>query len=138
MVFTQEQIDVVRAKVKSGTDFPREIQEFKDIGILRYEFLLESGICVYIGKNNFLLNAPTAYSTFDFLNLKISVNSSVDKLKHVLIIHQNGETNFQTFCVQAAQRGVNKWVSDLEKMTCTYYDLTGTIMLVEKIPELNN
>ncbi|WP_205245285.1 DUF1398 family protein [Clostridium fungisolvens] len=30
--------------------------------------------------------------------------------------------------------GIYKWVSDLDQMTCSYYDLEEQILIVEKIP----
>jgi uncharacterized protein YbcV (DUF1398 family) len=33
-----------------------------------------------------------------------------------------------------AQAGVYRWISDLEKMTCSYYDLQENVIIVEAIP----
>ena len=47
---------------------------------------------------------------------------------------QQGKTDYLTVCRQAAEAGVEKWIVDLEKMTCTYYDKAGNSLLVEIIP----
>jgi len=41
-----------------------------------------------------------------------------------------------TFCNEAAKAGVEKWIVDTQKMTCTYYDKLGNVMLEEKIPSV--
>lgn len=61
----------------------------------------------------------------------------VDKTKfqHYLKIHQQGETNYLTFCKHCAETGIEKWFVRLDKMTCAYYDKAGLEVLVEQIPQ---
>jgi uncharacterized protein YbcV (DUF1398 family) len=35
-------------------------------------------------------------------------------------MHQQGKTDFPTFCKHAAETGVEKWRVDISQMTCTY------------------
>ena len=48
--------------------------------------------------------------------------------------HQQGGTDYPTFCNDCAKSGVEKWIVDMKRMTCTYYDKKGNEMLVEQIP----
>ncbi|MGV8814606.1 MAG: DUF1398 family protein [Gelidibacter sp.] len=45
-----------------------------------------------------------------------------------------GQTDYPTFCQQAADASVEKWISDLMAMTVSYLDKKGNILLVEPIP----
>jgi uncharacterized protein YbcV (DUF1398 family) len=136
MKFTKEQIDSARAKVKTGADFPKEIKEFKRIGITKYEFFLKNGVCIYYADDDFSLETESEYAISGVNSLEISSKPSLKKFRIKLLEHQKGISNFQTFCKLAADLGVNKWISDLIKMTCTYYDSSGKKMHSEKIPEV--
>ncbi|PZP41283.1 MAG: phage envelope protein, partial [Pseudopedobacter saltans] len=58
-----------------------------------------------------------------------------EKFQNYLKLHQKGNTNYFTFCEHCAQTGIEKWVMDLGKMTCTYYDPRGNMVLQENIPQ---
>jgi uncharacterized protein YbcV (DUF1398 family) len=49
--------------------------------------------------------------------------------------HQKGETDYTTFCKHCAETGIEKWIVQLDKMTCTYYDQQGNEILEEQIPK---
>jgi hypothetical protein len=48
--------------------------------------------------------------------------------------HQQGQTDYSTFCNDCAKSGIDKWVICMDKMTCTYYDKAGNEILIEDIP----
>lgn len=129
-MFTLDQIKTAHAKVKSGADFPKYIQELKGLGLLVYDNYVSDGHTDYFGANDFKLLGVAKYSV-----LAIADRASVDELKNALRIHQQGQTDYPTFCRQAATAGVEKWTVRLLGMTCTYYDKSGNEMVVEKIPQ---
>ena len=57
-----------------------------------------------------------------------------EKFKAQLKVHQQGKTDYFTFCKDCAETGIEKWIVDLNKMTCVYYDKYGNEILVEEIP----
>lgn len=129
-MFTVEQLKAAHGKVKSGADFPRYIQEIKNLGLLHYEYYLRDGITIYYGANDYKVQStPTRES------IEIASESSAKALKHVINIHQQGQTDFPTFCQQAAEAGVEKWVVDAERLLCTYYDKQGHELVAEPIPQ---
>ena len=130
-MFTEEHIKTAHSKVKSGADFPSYILEIKTLGVTAYEHFVADGHIDYYGANDFVLSAEAKW-----VPLKISNLSSIEKLKQALIIHQQGQTNYPTFCMQAAEAGVDKWIVDTTKMSCTYYDKAKNQMVVEIITTL--
>lgn len=128
-MFTIEQIKTAHSKVKSGADFPSYIQEIKTLGVTAYEHFVSDGHIQYYGTNDFVLSAEAKWAP-----ITISDLSSTEKLKQALVIHQQGQTNYPTFCKQSAEAGVEKWIVDLTKMICTYYDKANHQMVVEIIP----
>ena len=129
-MFTEQQIKAAHSKVKSGADFPRYIQEIKKLGLIRYEYFLKNGVTIYYGQNDYKVQSAPTREPID-----ITSNSSATTLKNTITIHQQGKTDFPTFCQQAADAGVEKWIVDTERMLCTYYDLQGKELISEPIPQ---
>ncbi|HET9052747.1 MAG TPA: DUF1398 domain-containing protein [Cyclobacteriaceae bacterium] len=129
-MFTLDQIKAAHSKVKSGADFPAYIREIKQFGVGHYETFVTDGRTNYSGKNDFKVSAPPRYDA-----LAIASVSNADQFKTDLKAHQQGKSDFPTFCRQAASLGIEKWIVDLTKMTCTYFDLHGNEVLTEQIPQ---
>lgn len=130
-MFTLAQIEHAHDKVRSGSDFPGYIQEIKKLGATAFETWVSDSHTEYFGKGNFHIKSPPKYK-----DLPIAENSDKEKFATKLRIHQQGETDYLTFCRHCAVAGVEKWVVSLEQMTCTYYDRAGNTILVETIPSL--
>ncbi len=129
-MFTVEQIKAAHSKVKSGADFPAYIQDIKKMGVTYYETYVTDGHTDYFGANNFKTSAPAKYNP-----LTIAETSNTDQFKVDLKNHQQGKTDYPTFCSDCATSGIEKWAVCMDKMTCTYYDLANNELLVEAIPQ---
>lgn len=129
-MFTVEQIKQAHSKVRSGADFPQYIREIKLMGVTAYETWVKDSHTEYFGANGYQTASTPVYGT-------LAIAGTSDKLKfgHYLKIHQQGETDYLTFCRQCAETGVEKWFVSLDKMTCTYYDKAGNKVLEEQIPQ---
>ena len=68
-------------------------------------------------------------------SLEISPRLDFVQFQSDLKNHQNGNTDYLTFCQDCSKSGVAKWIMDLDAMMCTYYDREGNNVLVEKIPQ---
>ena len=128
-MFTIEQIHKAFGKVKSGSDFPQFVQDLKKLGVTHYDNFVSDGRTIYFGKDNFLLKGEAKYS-----KIEVSEIGSSENLKHAISIHQQGQTDYPTFCIQAAQSGVEKWTTHMIYMTVTYLDKSGIKLAVEPIP----
>jgi uncharacterized protein YbcV (DUF1398 family) len=129
-MFTVEQIEQAHQKVKSGADFPKYIQEIKQLGVTGFETWVQDSHTEYFGANSFQTQSNPQYE-----ELTIVEKSDNPKFVDYLKKHQRGETNYYTFCTHCAETGIEKWIVDLEKMTCTYFDKAGNEILVEQIPQ---
>lgn len=128
-MFTIHQIEEIHSKVKSGADFPNYIQDLIALGVTSYSIYVNDGHTNYYGKDNFQLVSDPKHPT-----LPIAEKGDIERLKHALSIHQQGQTNYMTFCKHSATAGVQKWTVNIKDMLCTYYDAKGEIMLVEHVP----
>ncbi|HRN54997.1 MAG TPA: DUF1398 family protein [Agriterribacter sp.] len=129
-MFTVEQIKKAHEKVKSGADFPKYIQEIKQLGVTAFETWVKDSHTEYFGDDNFQTSSTAMYA-----NLAVAGTSDKTKFEHCLRIHQQGATDYVTFCHHCAETGIEKWFVSLGKMTCTYYNKAGNEVLVEEIPQ---
>lgn len=128
-MFTVEQIKAAHSKVKSGADFPNYIQDIKQLGVTAFETWVVDSHTEYFGKDHYQTKSNPMYE-----NLVIADDSNKEKFSHYLKIHQQGKTNYLTFCNDCAATGIEKWFVCLGAMTCTYYDKRGNTILIEQIP----
>ena len=127
--FNFDQLKAAHAKVKSGADFPAYIQEISQLGVKSYTTYVSDGHTVFKGDNVFELQSDAKYAP-----QTISDNTNSEVFKEQLKTHQQGGSDYLTFIKQCAAAGVEKWVVNIEEMTCTYYDTAGQKMLTETIP----
>lgn len=128
-MFTLQAIKNVHSKVKSGAEFPKYIQELIALGVQKYDAFVADGHILYSGKENFELSSPPTNKKLMVANI-----SDKERFKHYLKNHQRGQTDYSTFCDNAAETGVEKWTVDMTKMTCVYYDKSNNMMVEEQIP----
>ncbi|HTN47633.1 MAG TPA: DUF1398 family protein [Flavipsychrobacter sp.] len=131
-MFTVEQIKQAHSKVKTGVEFPAYIEDIKELGVISYETYVADGHTDYFGTANYRTTNPAKYDT-----LPIAEKSDPEQFKAYLKAHQQGKTDYITFCNDCARTGVEKWKVCLEEMTCTYFDQAGNNLLTEKIPSIN-
>jgi len=129
MSFTIEDIKSAHAKVKSGADFPAYIQDLIKLGVAAYETFVHDGHALYFGKDDY-----TARSEAKYAELTVAEASNNEQFITDLRLHQSGGTDYMTFCSDCAKSGVEKWMVDTGKMTCTYYDKACNPLLIEQIP----
>ncbi|CRH93214.1 Phage envelope protein [Chlamydia trachomatis] len=125
-MFTLEVIQAAHAQF-IGPDFPKLIQEFKKMGMETNTVDIESGLVSYATADE-VLQTEGLKSRGTVANVANQTAAQVD-----LVYHQKGQTDFQTFCDEMAATGIYKWVIDLEKMTCTYYDKANQPVIAEVI-----
>lgn len=128
-MFTVQQIEQAHEKVKSGADFPKYIQEIKGFGVQSFITFVKDSHTEYFGADNFTTSSNPKYE-----DLEIAEITDSEKFKAQLKVHQQGKTDYFTFCKDCAETGIEKWIVDLNKMTCVYYDKYGNEILVEEIP----
>lgn len=129
-MFTVEQIEQAHEKVKSGADFPKYIQEIKELGVIGFTTWVNDSHTEYFGQNNFNTNSKPKYT-----ELIISENCNKENFISQLKAHQQGKTDYFTFCNDCATNGIEKWIVNLIDMTCIYYDKKGNKILTEQIPQ---
>jgi uncharacterized protein YbcV (DUF1398 family) len=129
--FTVAQIEQEHKKVKTGADFPQYIQDIKKLGVIEFVTYVADRHTVYFGIDCHQLTSEAKYYT-----LTITSISNKERFAEYLKMHQEGKTDYFTFCRHCAETGIDRWVVDLSLMTCTYYDQKHQQILTESIPSL--
>lgn len=129
-MFTLQQILEAHARVKSGADFPKFIRELRALGIKAYETYVKNGHSVYYNDDNQSVSSPAKYSYLEIVNV-----CNPNQFREYLKIHQQGETNYLDFCKHCSETGIEKWLVDLNKMTCVYFAQENSLIYEEEIPQ---
>ena len=128
-MFTLDQIKEAHSKVQSGADFPKYTQDLLDLGVSEYTIYVADGHAEYKGKGDYTVPSEAEYKT-----LKVEPKVDADRFKDCLKRHQQGKTDYYTFCKDSAETGIEKWTVNIPAKTCTYFDKSGNFVLEEKIP----
>lgn len=128
-MFTIDQIKEAHAKVQTGADFPNYIQDLIILGVKGYDTFVSNGNVEYFGVNNYKVSSDEKYP-----EIQIARVANKERFIEFLVMHQDGQTDYLTFCNHAAQCGIAKWRVDIVEMTCTYFDKDDNEILIEKIP----
>ncbi|MFC0425486.1 DUF1398 domain-containing protein [Chryseobacterium scophthalmum] len=129
MKFTIDEIKAEHQKVKSGADFPNYIQQIKKLGVSHYTTFVADGNTKYFDVENNFAETGKKYDA-----LEIAENVNLENFKTRLKLHQQGGTDYPTFCKDCAENGVEGWKMNLNKMTCTYFDKNQNDILEEIVP----
>ena len=93
MQFALSQIHDAHAKVKSTADFPQYVQTLKSLGVKSYSILLDQNETVYFDINKKCLSSKQNGEPFIIHDI---VNNAA--FKNQLSLHQQGDTDYGTFC----------------------------------------
>jgi len=128
-MFTLEQIKQAYDKVKTEADFAVYIQELIDLGIKGYDTFITDGRVVYYGDTDHEASTDIKYK-----QLSVAAVTNKERFIEYLVMHESGQTDYYTFCQQAAQCGIAKCRIDIIEMTCTYLNTEVDAVVIEKMP----
>ncbi|ENI8645141.1 DUF1398 domain-containing protein [Listeria monocytogenes] len=116
---------------KNAGDFPKVVQGFKDLGVTKYQFLVEKGVYVFWDEMG-----NQVESKLNGVSMPVSEEISRDKMKDAIKQAQAGKIDFEIFIKLAGLAGVRLWEVDLTAMKVTYIDNTGNDIVIEPIPSI--
>ncbi|HCY7997479.1 TPA: DUF1398 family protein [Staphylococcus aureus] len=114
----------------TGVDFPKLFKAFKDMGMTYNTVNIQDGTATYVHQSEDDIVTSSVKS-----NHPVAPSSNQSIVQDVLTRHQQGQTDFETFCDEMAQAGIYKWHIDIQAGTCTYIDLQEQAIISELIPQ---
>ena len=128
-MFSLDQIKEAHAKVKTATDFAVYIQDLIKMGVQGYTIFVHDGHEEYFSADNFSVAAKANYNP-----IPVAPSANKERFIEFLVMHQEGQSDYLSFCNQAALCGIAKWSVDIVDMTCTYFDVSNAAIVIEKLP----
>lgn len=129
MAFTLSEIQQAHQQY-TGVDFPKLFKEFKDMGMTYNIVNIQDGTATYVHQSEDDIVTSSVKS-----NHTVAPSSNQSIVQDVLTRHQQGQTDFETFCDEMAEAGIYKWHIDIQAGTCTYIDLKEQAIISELIPQ---
>jgi uncharacterized protein YbcV (DUF1398 family) len=127
-MFTLEQINRIHDQLGKAATLPQYLQALKAIGVDQCDSFISDGHSEYFGKEDHKVISSAAHE-----ELKIAeISNREDFTKH-LKLHNQRKTSYLEMSRGLADSGVERWTFATNKMTMTYYDKRGNVMLLEEI-----
>ncbi|MBC2215354.1 DUF1398 family protein [Listeria welshimeri] len=130
MLNEQAILQVVMSEENAG-DFPKVIQGFKELGVTKYQFLVQKGVYVFWDEEENMVEA-----TLNGVPMPVSTEISAEKLRVAIKEAQAGRIDFEQFITLAGLAGIGLWEADLAAMKVTYIDNAGNDLVIEPIPSI--
>ena len=127
-MFTLEQINDIHDRLGNRGSLGLYLNALRDIGVEAYESYICDGHSEYFSADGQKLVGPPFHERF-------TVAEVCDKewfLKYIRQVEKDG-IGYVEMSNSLADHGVEKWSFDTEKLTITYLDKAGDVLLTEKV-----
>jgi uncharacterized protein YbcV (DUF1398 family) len=127
-MFTIKQINQIHDTYGRAATLAQYLQALRAIGVETHDSCITDGHSEYFASPGQKVASPPVHA-------KLVISDESDKegfFKH-LALHKQGKTNYFQMSEGLAASGIEKWMFDTAKMTITYYDKAGQVMLVEHV-----
>ena len=117
MAFTLSAIQQAHQQF-TGVDFPKLFKAFKDMGMTYNIVNIQDGTATYVHQSEDDIVTSSVKS-----NHPVAPRSNQSIVQDVLTRHQQGQTDFETFCDEMAEAGIYKWHVDISTSTSLNIDM---------------
>ena len=127
-MFTLEQVTDIHDRLGNKGALGDYLRALRDIGVEAYDSYIADGHSEYSGADGLVLVGPGFHEPF-------AIAESCDKeefLRYMLQVEKGG-VGYAEMSKALAENGVEKWTFDTDKLTITYVDKSGYVLLREKI-----
>jgi uncharacterized protein YbcV (DUF1398 family) len=127
-MFTLEQITDIHDRLGSKDSLGGYLRALRDIGVETYASYVSDGHSEYYGVDGQKLVGPAFHVTF-----AIAETSDKEWVLQYMKQVEEGGVGYVEMSEALADHGVEKWSFDTEKLTITYLDKAGNVLLCEKV-----
>jgi uncharacterized protein YbcV (DUF1398 family) len=127
-MFTLEQITDIHDRLGNSDSLGDYLRALRDIGVETYDSFITDGHSVYLGAGGQTLVGPAFHETF-------AIAETCDKEQFLQFMQkvEQGGVGYVEMSKALADNGVEKWTFDTDKLTITYLDKAGNVLLSEKV-----
>lgn len=127
-MFTLEQITDIHDRLGNRDTLGGYLRALQEIGVETYDSYITDGHSEYFGAHGQKLVGPAFHETF-------AIAETCDKEQFLQYMQQveQGGVGYEDMSRALADNGVEKWTFHTEKLTITYLDKAGNVLLREKV-----
>jgi uncharacterized protein YbcV (DUF1398 family) len=127
-MFTLEQITDIHDRLGNSGTLSGYLRALRDIGVETYDSYITDGHSEYFGEDGQKLVGPAFHETF-------AIAETCDREQFLQYMQQveQGSIGYVEMSKALADNGVEKWTFDTEKLTITYLDKAGNVLLSENV-----
>ena len=127
-MFTLEQITDIHDRLGNSDTLGGYLRALRDIGVESYDSYITDGHSEYFGADGQELVGPAFHETFP-----VADTCDRDEFLRFMQEVEQGGVGYVEMSKALADNGVEKWTFDTEKLTITYLDKAGNVLLAETI-----
>ena len=127
-MFTLEQINELHDRYGSASTFHKYAEGLAELGVTHADTFVSDGHSKYSGAEGHTVTSPAVHEVFS-----IADTSSKTAFEKHLRAHEQGKTSYLEMSQGLADSGVEKWVLDTKKMTLSFVDKAGQVLLSEEV-----
>jgi len=127
-VFTLEQVTDIHDRLGNSSALGSYLRALRGIGVEAYDSYVMDGHAEYFGADGQRLVGPAFHETF-------AISETCDKEQFLKYMQQieDGGVGYVEMSKALAENGVARWRFDTEKLTITYLDKAGNVLLRENV-----
>ena len=127
-MFTLDQITDIHERLGNKDTLGDYLRALRDIGVETYDSHVSDGHCEYFGADGQKLAGPAFHE-------RLVIAATCDKVLFLQYLQQveQGGVDYLEMSRSLADNGVEKWVFDTRKLTITYLDKAGNVLLREEV-----
>ena len=127
-MFTLDQITEIHDRLGSKNTLSPYLRALNDIGVTTYDSFVTDGHSEYFDAAGRALVGPASHERF-------AIAESCDRERFLAYLTKMEQTNvgYVEMSKAFAEHGVEKWTFDTERLTLTYLDRAGNVLLSENV-----
>jgi uncharacterized protein YbcV (DUF1398 family) len=128
MRFTIKQINEIHYRLGNAETLVQYAQELNKLGVEHADSYLTDGHSEFFAKDGYTVSSSAAHEV-----LHVAAVSDRERLVYHLKLHGSGKTSYVEMSKGLAESGIEKWVIDTNKLTMTFFDKAGNVLLVDTL-----
>ena len=127
-MFTLEQITDIHERLGNKGTLGDYLRALRDIGVETYDSHVSDGHSEYFGTDGRKLAGPAFHE-------RLVIAATCDKVRFLQYMKQveQGGVGYVEMSESLADNGVERWIFDTRKLTITYLDKVGNVLLREEV-----
>lgn len=127
-MFTIADLEDVHDRLGAAATLPEYLHELDAMGVARSDSFVSDGHSEYFSDDGYRVSGAATHEA-----LVVAGAASADQLHKHLQRHSRGDSSYVEMSRGLAASGIAKWTFDTKRMTISYCDVAGNVVLMEEV-----